>query len=552
MDDIQVDMFEVQLGAALLLQFRNDGNETVTVLADAGIKVQPSYAESHVNNKLPAAVQSFTGRAKAVHVNLMIGTHYDEDHLRGLTAVVQDPTRAVEEAWLPPVAVDGEQETLAELLATTRGEEVLGRYIAAHRRLAAVAMSLRNQPDDIVPQLRADLPEWLWSTIVLLSAHGSRADVLEEFVQRTREDLHAIDISASPEEDRQRGSYDRDLRELDALARDADRWVKRLDSGEYYDAVTDPERWGAALEIASGRLDSIDLASLKAWINSGAPGQLDPAQTILRLAIIQKSAAKNAITAIHLDKLVKALKQRGVRMYCKTINPGKPKYFGWDTTTARFVENCTESCEPKLTLLAPSRDLVQKHHALLPRYLNAALLLFAGVEIDVRSITPSNQLSYVCVVAHQNQRILICGDSGFTDFRKAGARAFYADLLAELDRLQVLQIAHHAGNNQFFYHCLLNSNYPGQQDKSLHLVSHATHDCRRPSKAYAQFAAALVGKRHDFRILFTAKPDHAKVQKFLPQIHPLEPTGTNAQNCGDVRLAYSANGWRVLEHRVRA
>jgi len=34
---IQVDMFEVQLGAALLLQFRIDSGQVVRILADAGV-----------------------------------------------------------------------------------------------------------------------------------------------------------------------------------------------------------------------------------------------------------------------------------------------------------------------------------------------------------------------------------------------------------------------------------------------------------------------------------------------------------------------------------
>ena len=37
MIDIQIDMFEVQLGAALLLQFRTENKNVVRVLADAGI-----------------------------------------------------------------------------------------------------------------------------------------------------------------------------------------------------------------------------------------------------------------------------------------------------------------------------------------------------------------------------------------------------------------------------------------------------------------------------------------------------------------------------------
>jgi hypothetical protein len=36
-DSIQVDMFEVQLGAGLLLQFRRPDGRLIRVLADAGV-----------------------------------------------------------------------------------------------------------------------------------------------------------------------------------------------------------------------------------------------------------------------------------------------------------------------------------------------------------------------------------------------------------------------------------------------------------------------------------------------------------------------------------
>ena len=60
---IQIDMFEVQLGAGLLLQFRS-GDAVVRVLADAGVHAS-GYPKDHVHRKLPEAFASFGEGAAA-------------------------------------------------------------------------------------------------------------------------------------------------------------------------------------------------------------------------------------------------------------------------------------------------------------------------------------------------------------------------------------------------------------------------------------------------------------------------------------------------------
>ena len=75
MPSIQVDMFEVQLGAAILLQFKV-GDDVVRILADAGIKTS-RYPKDHVLKKLLPILS----KGNARRIDLIIGTHYDEDHL---------------------------------------------------------------------------------------------------------------------------------------------------------------------------------------------------------------------------------------------------------------------------------------------------------------------------------------------------------------------------------------------------------------------------------------------------------------------------------------
>ena len=107
---IQVDMFEVQLGAAVLLQFQTEEGRTIRVLADGG--EDRTFPSGNVLDKLLHAMDSFGDQRR--HLDLIVGTHYDADHLDGLVPIIKDPTVSIKEAWLPPVANDAEQHAADE------------------------------------------------------------------------------------------------------------------------------------------------------------------------------------------------------------------------------------------------------------------------------------------------------------------------------------------------------------------------------------------------------------------------------------------------------
>lgn len=106
------------------------------MLADAGVRAS-GYSPDHVRRKLSSAFEEF-GDSEA-RLDLVIGTHYDADHLDGLVPIINDDNIKITEVWLPPVANDSERhgfdEPVAEnhLLArqfysdTNRG--ILGRYL---------------------------------------------------------------------------------------------------------------------------------------------------------------------------------------------------------------------------------------------------------------------------------------------------------------------------------------------------------------------------------------------------------------------------------------
>lgn len=161
MPAIQIDMFEVQLGAAILLQFEAD-DAVLRVLADAGVKAG-GYLATHVRDKLKAMLSERT------RIDLMIGTHYDEDHLNGLVPIIEDPSFSIGETWMPPVANDTQSfaadqpvasgDLLTTQLAREDGDEVLAVYLAAKRRDIETVGALEAEldPDGVARMKRVAL-----------------------------------------------------------------------------------------------------------------------------------------------------------------------------------------------------------------------------------------------------------------------------------------------------------------------------------------------------------------------------------------------------------
>lgn len=121
-------MYAVELGAAMLLQFETQ-DRIVRILADAGRK-------SHRRNeRLGNSIKAFGGYK--LRIDLIVGTHYDADHLDGLVDVIENPDIEIGEAWLPPGANDTEftlagsplrdESLLASQLAGEDGQGVLRR-----------------------------------------------------------------------------------------------------------------------------------------------------------------------------------------------------------------------------------------------------------------------------------------------------------------------------------------------------------------------------------------------------------------------------------------
>lgn len=529
---IQVDMFEVGLGAALLLQF-DTPRGPVRVLADGGVT---GYPADSVLKKLPEAVNAF-GEADALHIDLMIGTHYDADHLDGLVPIINDPTITIGEAWLPPVANDTQAHPfgqaapdhamLARQLAGSDGGKVLAKYLAHKAELCERLEAIeRGEDENSKPALLRGEVRNAREQVVRKAVFNTRGDVRVGPARRYFTD-HLHDVAQRLGDGFSGSSHaDDDIGEHEGWA-----------------GPEDPD-WLWTQDLIFGRPLDISDAFKRRWYARPGLKTLE----VPALALIRKGAAKDAITAMSLNAVVKALVARKVNIRPETIPDGQPRRFIWRAAMKRFIPSDREVTDgPELTLMGPSDALVAKHRDRLP--IGSYASFVSKAVIPIKGITPSNQLSYVMRFSHADQAILVTGDAGCVDFKpEARTSPYHQPLLDCLADLDVVQIAHHGGANAHFYRCLIASDFKDQVRPAHLLLSHAVNDKHRPSKEFDAFVATI-RRPNALKILFTSRPKAEKVCNFRDII--VDVTGGPASDRGDVRLIFSEGApWEVTRHLV--
>jgi beta-lactamase superfamily II metal-dependent hydrolase len=535
MPQIQVDMFEVQLGAAILLQFQVDGRP-VRILADAGIKAS-GYDRDHVLRKLLPILDA--GGDRRIH--LVIGTHYDEDHLAGLVPVIEHEDITIGEAWMPPIANDtephaldsplSERDLLAHQFYEDGGGARLAGYVRAKRADVEILHVFEGQyelnNEQSLYGLRRNLLAWPSQERPL---EDGFENVISEDLQFLRQQLeqpeapderdHAVGLDVEPAPE---------VEEAIAWARRGPMASEPLWLGRPFALSLDHQ-----LEIRKRVAEvSPDVASAQQ----------------LTFAEIRKGSAEDAINAAALYDVVSALRRKRVPIRTEIIPDGEPRRYAWRGDLGRFVPAARGGTEPILTLLGPSRGLVRKHWNRLP--VEQATRVALSFIVPIKSITPSNQLSYVMRFEHAGQGMLVSGDAGCVDF-KLDRTHYHPRLLQALLPLHVLQVAHHGGANGHFYRVLDAAGYADQTDHSYLLLSHATDDRHRPSEEFRLFLLATLGRGEDVQLLFTSKPKPEKVRDFVEAFHPV--VGRESDR-GDVRLIFNAGSfrrgrWEVASHAV--
>lgn len=350
MTDIQLDMFEVQLGAAILLSFNVNGRN-VKILADAGVRAS-GYAADHVLQKLNQIFGDGPRR-----IDLIIGTHYDEDHLLGLVPIINDATITIGEAWMPPVADDtvnvavdqpvASSQLLAHKFKGESGRAALAEYLGAKRRDMAFVTSIAG--DLANPDLK----------------RGER-DLQGKYHRLDPEALNMpVDLSVFRqmlgEDDCDRG-IEPEL-EPDPLVEDLIASVRRgwLGHRWYFHDYGSTE----------------ELVARAKWLNTDQPNV--QAAQLASLSSVRKGVAKDAINAQALHDVVQALAVRAIPIRTEIIDDGVPRTYRWSAADDRFILAKAPVDGLHFTLLGPSKSLVKKHRDRLPVVeASKVALLFRG------------------------------------------------------------------------------------------------------------------------------------------------------------------------------
>lgn len=516
---IQLDMFAVELGSAILLQFET-GHGVVRVLADAG------EARHKVNDRLPSAIKNF-GQDE-LRIDLLVGTHYDADHLDGLVAIIENQNITIGEAWLPPVSNDtqphsleqvpGDENLLPLQLMGEDSRQILRSYIMQKADLCARLASAERQGDE------------------------SRGIRREDFHQEAAFDVKEIS-----------SNHDSDLEHerISALFRahvsDAEKTIGLARTVHGDEQAQDPWNVQELTEFGGQNWywDSMDIEALSRSWHHGRVSRTSVEASAL--AMIRRSTAHDALNANSLAAVVNALRVRKVGIRCSTIANGKPRRFYWKSGTKRFSPiRATGDDGPELLLLGPSDGLVKKYWDRLP--IGTYTHMIAKLALPIEPISASNQLSYIMTFEYESQRILVSGDAGCVDFSPGRNKPYYSDLIDALEPLHVVQVAHHAGHNAHFYNCLLASKYPMQKEISYLLLSHKTDDKNRPSDLFTKFITSMHRDSDDVKLLFTSHPLETKVRDIKALIEKV--VGGPPGSKGDIRLDFDSGKWTVSKHVV--
>ena len=428
------------------------------------------------------------------------------------------------EAWLPPVANDTEihaaedQPGATNLLAAQfagsdgRGREALLRYLAAKAKLCrqlANLMGSAERKGEGAPSFGPHGPD-------------DGPDAWRPFF-----DYHLLDASRAVDGT----AYTHADETYDDVPEVVDEQRTLGCNGlDWWGELSVPPNWWARV-----------LA--RRWKDSPELRQVDT----VNLAYLRRGVAVDAINALALADVVAALTRRGVPIRCECIASGVPRRFSWKHHERRFTPTTeSQSRAPELLLLGPSRDLVRKHWLRLPVGTYVARLTAAS--IPLKSLTPSNQLSYVMRFGFEEQGVLVAGDAGFVDFH-LGRQRYHPRLLKALLPLHIVQVAHHGGNNAHFYRVLVEAGFLEQPRPAMLILSHATHDKLRPSDAFALFAEGCGPARADGGawLLFTSEPSRERVKSLLALIHP---SVGQQEAVGDIRIDFAGSDWCVRKHAV--
>lgn len=523
---IDVTMYDVGLGSALLLTFAGDRGP-VHVLADGG----DARAGPGVEDKLHRWLSPPSGRAK---INLVIGTHYDADHLDGITSILKAGRIDIGQLWLPPVADDesgaefgrlaGEESLLANRFRGANGDQAFFRYIGAKERRRATLRTV----DAALERLsrNAEGPD-------------DRPDEASDIAQENPG-------SADRPVDAWRSCFEKEVEHAYLIV--GRRGCEHVPNA---DVVREGTRFGYDLARLAEMVERGQISpgsDVRGWIGSrydwpaGAAGATQAARA--ELAHMRIANAKDGINASALKRLVDALPDPcGILVECHRCADHVPRTFAWNGRL--FAPG--GSGEVIATVLSPTDRLIADRRDRIP----TGVVSFRAKRWDrLEDLSDSNQLSYVVRFDAGGQGLLVTGDSGFDGFAVGSDRVatYEAALTDKLKGLSVIQAPHHGGISRHFYRAIENAGFAAETHMAYLLLSHEADSVHRPSMALADYLSVLPVER-PLELLFTNEAKPERVRGYRGRFAPDVDLGGGED--GDVHLRFDGTEWTIVRHKIR-
>jgi hypothetical protein len=450
----------------LQIVFVNVGQGDCTLVLAHGAQLLFDAGHSGDRRRVGAVLD----RHRVRGLDLMVGTHYDADHLNGLRHVIRILHGRVRFALVPPVAHP------APGLGSPSGAGYLERWAANRWRLRGVdSRSLLahelNGTDASLAHVLAAADEPLGR-----ASHEARA-----VLSRLTEQLRGLSPASFAEAAANRPDDGDDSTVFDDVERPhiLNELLPDLERMQLTSLTTLTK---AALDLGLARDPR---APRRSWSAALAVG--DASERAVVRAV--KSTVANAIVARWLNLLIRELE-------CWRIDWG----VGLAHDEAQWLDGPLQ-----LAQLAPHFSLVERHVTLIPtleRHPLKVALETAALRTD--QPTPSNQLSYVFALRDGDGRpgALLTGDTGLRDIPEAAKQ--------RISECTLLDVPHHGGRWGDFGPLIVET-HRGRWDHVDLYSSVRTQGSSPPREHVQQLRRSLVRYHRSVRTFYANRPAKSSI-----------------------------------------
>ena len=419
-------------------------------------------------------------RIEAPRLDLIVGTHYDADHLAGLTQVVEKyPEGSIGRVWLPPfLNPDGELVEGSPFLADRIWRDGLGSAISP---LEAIARSL---PDEELAELRRMVGKPRSIARNLDDRHDDLpAPGLDELF------LGEHELVPSGEDEQDGASWEQ-LTRAESVAR-------------IEEAIGVVEELKLKALVGLMRV-GLEINALAVAMPNVAASLMESPSVVGSRALAVTMATVAAVNGVHLEKLLAALRRASVQWEV----PRAPDRAGWQSFGAFEIAH-----------LSPTTAFVEANRRRLP-VINKLLFAEMACRVDAELPSWANRLSHALAIRPRRRcrrvdchcGVLLTGDCAFWSSVSLGADRIVGEC-------GLIDIAHHGGRWGDFSKLLTDSRGSAGPWPLWLWLSTRPDGWNPPCERVARLVQAL--SQHAPTRLIAANSPDSRALSGLSQVSPL-------------------------------